>query len=138
MVVGFGEKVFIWIQIKIREMDSNKYTIAGFIKIGSEMVKIWMLDFDIFVGPILWPNKCTFIWYIIHTIKIMLVDTGGSWKWHLFIKNRTRTLVTLVLLWFDFLWISLYAMPNRVEYRAMKVIITQFPLFCRQFCLGLA
>ena len=27
------------------------YTIAGFIEIGSEMVKIWILDFDIFFGP---------------------------------------------------------------------------------------
>ena len=46
-------------------------------------------------------------WNWIHIFKFV---TGGSYLSNkdLFIKNRPRPVVTLVMFWFDFLWISVY------------------------------
>ena len=37
-----------------------------------------------FFGPNYSWYICTFIWYIIHSFKIILVDTGVSWTWTIF------------------------------------------------------
>ena len=60
----------------------------------------------------LWNAK--FQTVVSRSILVTLLCCGSLLIWldslhkDLFIKNRTRTVVTLVLFWFDFLWISLY------------------------------
>ena len=57
------------------------------------------------------------------TIKCieMIVFVNKDW----FIKNRTRTVVTLVLFWFDFLWISLYCVQWNLKWFQIRLFQIQ-------------